>query len=139
MKILVSACLLGTCCKYSGGHNFSERVARFVQGHTVVPVCPEQLGGLPTPRACAQRLGACVVTDGGQDVTQAFHAGADAACRIAVQERVELAILQPRSPSCGVHQIYDGSFQGRLVPGRGVFAERLIRLGIPAVEPDELP
>ncbi len=139
MNILVSACLLGHCCKYNGGHNRNERVLAYVRGHTVIPVCPEQLGGLPTPRACAELLDERIVTDSGQDVTAAFQSGADMACRIAVRGHAELAILQPRSPSCGVHQIYDGSFQKRLINGQGVFAARLAQLGIRAVEPDELP
>ena len=130
----MSACLLGERCKYSGGHNFSEAVAAFVRGHEVIPVCPEQLGGLPTPRVPAEIVGGTVMNRDGENVDAAFRLGAERAFH-----RADLAVLQPRSPSCGVGWIYDGTFTGALTPGDGVFAALLRERGVPAVPAAELP
>ena len=141
MKVLVSACLLGENCKYSGGNNLYPRVAEWLEreGHEAVPVCPEQLGGLPTPRTPAEIVGGTVTTRDGEDVDQAFRRGAEAALDIARREGAELAVLQPRSPSCGVKQVYDGTFSGRRVSGQGVFARLLAESGFPLLEPEDLP
>ena len=141
MKVLVSACLLGENCKYSGGNNLDPRVAEWLEreGHEAVPVCPEQLGGLPTPRTPAEIVGGAVTTRDGEDVDQAFRRGAEAALDIARREGAELAVLQPRSPSCGVKQVYDGTFSGRRVSGQGVFAKLLAESGFPLLEPEDLP
>ena len=132
MKILVSACLLGENCKYSGGNNYSEKAAAFVQGHEVIPVCPEVLGGLSVPRTPAEIVNGEVVTKDGVSVDAAFRAGAARALAIAKENGVELAILQPRSPSCGAAEVYDGTFTGRKIPGQGVFAALLRENGIRA-------
>ncbi len=139
MKILVSACLLGENCKYSGGNNYSEKAAAFVQGHEVIPVCPEVLGGLSVPRTPAEIVNGEVVTKDGVSVDAAFRAGAARALAIAKENGVELAILQPRSPSCGAAEVYDGTFTGRKIPGQGVFAALLDREnGIPVRDADTL-
>ena len=130
MKILVSACLLGENCKYSGGNNYSEKAAAFVQGHEVIPVCPEVLGGLSVPRTPAEIVNGEVVTKDGVSVDAAFRAGAARALAIAKENGVELAILQPRSPSCGAAEVYDGTFTGRKIPGQGVFAALLRENGL---------
>ena len=130
MKILVSACLLGHNCKYNGGNNYSAAIESFCKGHEVIPVCPEQLGGLPTPRTPSERLEDKVITADGQDVTRAFFNGAQAALKIAMENHAELAILQSRSPSCGSGRIYDGSFSGAQRDGWGVTAELLREDGI---------
>ncbi len=135
---MVSACLLGECCKYSGGHNYSKAVARFIEGHEVIPVCPEVLGGLPTPRVPAELRGSRVVTRDGRDVSRAFREGADRALALAREKGVQLVILQPRSPSCGAREIYDGTFTGRKIPGQGIFARLLQENGIPLLDADEL-
>ena len=141
MKVLVSACLLGENCKYSGGNNLDPRVAEWLEreGHEAVPVCPEQLGGLPTPRTPAEIVDGAVTTRDGEDVDQAFRRGAETALGIARREGAELAVLQPRSPSCGVKQVYDGTFSGRRVSGQGVFARLLAESGFPLLEPEDLP
>lgn len=139
MRILVSACLLGENCKYSGGNNYDQTVVNFVQGHKVIPVCPEVLGGLPIPRSPAELVDGVVINKDGISVDAQFRAGAEKALAIAKQNGAELAILQPRSPSCGVKEIYDGSFTGKKIPGQGVFAEMLRQAGIPALEAGELP
>lgn len=139
MRILVSACLLGENCKYSGGNNYDQEVVDFVQGHRVIPVCPEVLGGLPIPRSPAELVDGVVINKAGISVDEQFRAGAEKALAIAKQNGAKLAILQSRSPSCGVKEIYDGSFTGRKIPGQGVFAEMLQQAGIPALDAGELP
>ena len=122
MKIVVSACLLGENCKYSGGNNRNERLLALLCGHEVIPVCPEVLGGLPTPRVPAEIVAVTVWNREGVSVDDAFRRGAEAALDIAEREKPDLIILQSRSPSCGVKEVYDGTFSGRLIPGRGIFA-----------------
>ena len=139
MRILVSACLLGENCKYSGGNNYDQAVVDFVQGHQVIPVCPEVLGGLPIPRSPAELVDGVVINKAGISVDAQFRAGAEKALAIAKQNGAELAILQSRSPSCGVKEIYDGSFTGKKIPGQGVFAEMLQQAGIPMLDAGELP
>ncbi len=137
--MLVSACLLGVCCKYSGGSNRCSRVLELAKRVRLVPVCPEQLGGLPTPRVPAECRGACVVNRDGQDVTEAYERGAQAALELAQLLGCTGAILKSRSPSCGVGEIYDGSFSGRTVPGNGVTARKLLEHGIPVFRENEIP
>ena len=130
MKIAVSACLLGENCKYNGGNNFSEKVAKYVEGHEVIPVCPEVLGGLPTPRTPAEIVDGIVTRKDGVSVDSEFRTGAQKALDIVIENQVELVILQSRSPSCGVNAIYDGTFSGKTIPGHGVFASLLEKNGI---------
>lgn len=129
MKILVSACLLGQNCKYSGGNNYSEELMKLLEGHEVIPVCPEVLGGLPTPRTPSEIVCGTVTAKDGTNVDHEFRLGADFALKIAETNHISLAILQPRSPSCGVGQIYDGTFSGTLKSGNGIFAEKLLEAG----------
>lgn len=138
MKILVSACLLGRDCKYNGGNNYSEKVAEYVKGHDVIPVCPEVAGGLPIPRIPCEIVGGTVTTRNGESKDREFRAGADICLKKALEEKVDLAILQSRSPSCGVKQIYDGSFTGKLIPEKGVFAEMLSENGIKIIDLEDL-
>lgn len=138
MKILVSACLLGENCKYDGGNNLSRKVLDFVRGHEVIPVCPEVMGGLSTPRHPAEICNDKVVNNKGISVDEAFRKGAALALRLAQEKGVTMAILQPRSPSCGSRQIYDGTFTRKLIPGQGIFARLLSQHGIKVVEPEEL-
>ncbi len=138
MKIAVSACLLGENCKYNGGNNFSKKVERFIQGHEVVPVCPEVLGGLPTPREPAEIVDGIVMQINGNSVDDEFKKGAQRALNTVIENDVELVILKSRSPSCGVNFIYDGSFTGKLIPGKGVFAEILQKANIRVIDVDDL-
>lgn len=137
MKIVVSACLLGKNCKYNGGNNYSPAVMDFLKGHEVIAVCPEQLGGLPTPRIPSERRGCQVINAEGADVTAEFTAGSEAALRIALEQGAELAVLQSRSPSCGFGKIYDGTFSKTLIDGNGTFAELLAAQGIPILGSEE--
>lgn len=138
MKILVSACLLGENCKYNGGNNYSAVLAAFLEGHDVIPVCPEVLGGLPVPRYPCEIVNGVVLRQDGVSCDREYHLGAEKALEIAKKEQVDLAVLQSRSPSCGVRQIYDGSFSKKLIDGQGVFAEMLIREGFPVKDIEEL-
>ena len=130
MKIGVSSCLLGCNCKYNGGNNYSEKLAQYLQGHEVVGVCPEVLGGLPTPREPAEIVAGEVKRADGISVDAQFRAGAKRALEILTEAGVELVILQSRSPSCGVHAVYDGTFSRKVIPGEGVFAGLLKAHGI---------
>ena len=138
MKILVSACLLGKNCKYNGKNNYSERVEAYVAGHEVIPVCPEVLGGLPTPRDPSEIVDGVVTNCKGISVDRQFRKGAEEALRIAEENNIDLAILQSRSPSCGTGQIYDGTFTGRLIPGQGVFAGLLQQHGYRVLDCEEM-
>lgn len=129
-KLLVSACLLGENCKYSGGNNYNPAVEALKERFELIPVCPEQLGGLPTPRVPSERVGDRVLNREGADVTDAFRLGAEKTLEIALAHGVRRAVLQERSPSCGCGMVYDGTFSGKLVPGQGVTAELLRKNGI---------
>lgn len=129
-KLLVSACLLGENCKYSGGNNFSPAVRSLAERFELIPVCPERLGGLPTPRTPSERVGDRVLNREGEDVTEAFRRGAERALEIARANGVTRAVLQERSPSCGSGRIYDGTFSGTLIPGQGVAARLLAENGV---------
>ena len=138
MKIGVSACLLGVNCKYNGENNFSAKLEEYLEGHEVVPLCPEVMGGLSTPRAPAELVEGVVMDREGRSVDEAFRKGAEIALRHVLEEDVELVILQSRSPSCGVKEVYDGSFSGKLIPGKGIFAARLHEAGISAVDVEDV-
>ena len=137
-NILVSACLLGICCRYKGDGKKCERVLELGKEHTLIPVCPEQLGGLPTPRDPAEQQGEKVISRAGRDVTEQYQRGAEAALMIAKLNRVSLAILKSRSPSCGSGMVYDGSFEGRLIPGDGICARLLKQNGIRVMSEEEI-
>ncbi|WP_443682633.1 DUF523 domain-containing protein [Phascolarctobacterium succinatutens] len=138
MKILVSACLLGKNCKYNGGNNLNQSVLDFIEGHDVIGVCPEQLGGLSTPRLPAEIVDGVVTNKEGVCVDNEFRKGAEAALTIALENKAELAILQSRSPSCGVKEIYEGSFSGRKIKGQGVFAKLLTVHGIKVLDAEDV-
>ena len=137
-RMLVSACLLGVECRYDGGGQAIDRVDALMARYELIPVCPEQLGGLPTPRTPAERREGRVVNRDGEDVTDAFGRGAIQACRIAALYGAKLALLKARSPSCGRGRIYDGSFTGRLVPGDGVAARTLMDAGLEVYTENEI-
>ena len=130
MKILVSACLMGMSCRYDGQSNFIPQLKKLMKTHTCIPVCAEIFGGLPTPRTPAERRGSTVVTQDGQDVTDAFVRGAAEILRLADLYHCKVALLKERSPSCGSGQIYDGTFTGTLTEGDGVTAQLLKKKGL---------
>ena len=134
MKILVSACLLGVPCRYDGASKAHGDVVRLAEaGHILIPVCPEQLGGLPTPRPPAERRGDGVFTQAGDDVTEPYRRGAEQTLALCRLLGCEAAILKERSPSCGAGAVYDGTFSRRLTAGDGVTAALLRENGITVV------
>ena len=131
MRILISACLLGVCCRYDGQSKACPAVLKLLNDHELIPVCPEQLGGLPTPRPPAEIQGNRVINREGVDVTAPYQKGAEEAARLYQLFHCDCAILKARSPSCGCGLIYDGTFTGALVPGDGCFAAMLREEGVP--------
>ena len=138
MKIMVSACLAGENCKYNGGNNRNEKVLQLMAENEVITVCPEQMGGLPTPRPPSEIKEGLVTTKDGRIVDAEFRIGATKCLEIAIREQPDLILLQPRSPSCGVRQHYDGTFSGKLVDGAGVTAQLLIENGFSCVDIEDL-
>ena len=138
MKIMVSACLAGENCKYNGGNNRSEKVLKLMAENEVLTVCPEQMGGLPTPRVPAEIRDGVVTAKDGRNVDAQFRAGAAKCLEIAKKEQPDLIVLQSRSPSCGVKQRYDGTFSGKLVDRAGVTAQLLIDNGFRCVDVEDL-
>jgi uncharacterized protein YbbK (DUF523 family) len=137
---LVSACLAGFCCRYDERDNENQDIVALVKEGKAVPICPEQLGGLPTPRCPAEIIGgdgfdvitgnARVITKDGTDVTEAFIKGAREAWKLCRRYNIQEALLKSRSPSCGVYNIYDGTFSERLREGMGVTAAFLHKNGV---------
>ena len=138
MKIMVSACLMGENCKYNGENNLNEKVLNYVKGHQVIAVCPEVMGGLPTPRIPAEIVNNVVTTKDGRNVDKEFRTGAEMALQIAKENQIDLVVLQSRSPSCGPKQIYDGSFSGKKIEGQGVLAKLLIENGFRVIDVEDL-
>ena len=138
MKI-VSACLAGKKCRWDGSARPCEKVMRLVGEGKAIAVCPEELGGLSTPREPAEQRNGRVITKDGQDVTAAFERGAEAVVRIAKENGCTEAVLKSKSPSCGSDKVYNGNFDGKLVDGDGVTAKLLKEQGIPVTtEEDEV-
>lgn len=131
-KLLISACLTGVNCKYSGGSNRLEAqtLKRLEEKFILVPICPERDGGLPTPRTPNERVGNRVINALGEDFTAEYLRGAELACAAAAEQGISLALLKEKSPSCGCGEIYDGSFSHTVIEGDGVTAERLKALGL---------
>ena len=136
--VLISACLLGVACRYDGASKPHDRLLALAARRPVVPLCPEQLGGLPTPRARHELRGGRVLCEEGTDATAAFERGAAQAVHLARLIGCRAAILKAHSPSCGAGLIYDGTFSNRLVPGDGVLAQALRKLGMQIYTEEEL-
>ncbi len=128
--MIVSACLAGVKCRYDGGSKPCQAVIRMVAEGNAIPVCPEQLGGLSTPRLPAEQVGDKVIRNDGTELTREFERGAQEAMNLAELVGARTAILKARSPSCGSGQIYDGNFTGTLIQGDGVFAALCKQHGI---------
>lgn len=137
-KILVSACLYGNVCRYKGDNCYNEKLAKLGKDNVLIPVCPEQLGGLPTPRHPAERVGDKIISDVGTDVTEEYTRGAKIAVRVAKENNVDYCVLKANSPSCGKGVIYDGTFSGGKKPGNGLTAEMLLAEGFTVLTEDEI-
>ena len=136
--ILCSACLLGVSCRYDGKAKTNEKALKLLEDYHVVLVCPEQLGGLPTPRPPAEITNSRVINRNGEDVTLQFLRGAEEVLKIARLVGAEEAVLKSNSPSCGSMHRYDGSFTGTLTEGDGVTASLLKKDGIRVVSENDL-
>lgn len=138
--LLISACLAGIPCRYDGGANPVPALAELAARGEAIPVCPEVLGGLPTPRIPSERLAdGRVINAAGEDVTESFALGAQRALAVCRAQGCTRAVLKARSPSCGRDVIYDGSFTHSLVPGDGVFAALLRAEGVEVLTEEEYP
>lgn len=136
--IIVSACLLGENCKYSGGHNYCPKVMKYLADKEFVAVCPELLGGLGVPRSPVELAGDKAINKEGQDLTSEFAFGAAETLRLALANHAGLCLLKEASPSCGVHMIYDGSFSGKRVPGQGLTTRLLLENGFAVISEDDI-
>jgi len=141
---LVSACLAGINCKYNGKSNCNEKIIQLVKDRKAILVCPEQLGGLTTPREACEiiqdnkdKIG--VINKSGKDVTANFTKGAEETLNIAMLYSVKKAILKAGSPSCGCGWIYDGSFTGNKIKGNGLTVQLLLKHGIKIYTEEALP
>ena len=138
LKILVSACLLGINPRYCGGGCLNEDVASLAENHFLIPVCPEQLGGLPTPREPDEIRDRRVYEKSGKENTEEFIRGAEETLRIAKLLKADMAVLKQNSPSCGSSMIYDGTFSGKKIPGSGITASLLIQNGIRVISEEDI-
>ena len=137
-KIIVSACLLGENCKYSGGNNYDPRVEAFVQSREVIRVCPERLAGLGIPRAPMEIVDGVLRNQDGTSVDEPVRRAVAQILEQIQEEDIECAVLQSRSPTCGVRQVYDGTFSRKLVAGSGVLAQALKEAGYRVIDREEL-
>ena len=138
MKILVSACLLGKNCKYNGGNNYSADVAEFVKDKEVLAICPEMMAGMGCPRTPIEIVDGVLMDREGNNVDDAMRKAVADAMELIRKEDIQCAILQSRSPTCGVNQVYDGSFSGKLIPGSGVLAQALKAKGYEVIDAEDI-
>jgi len=138
MEILVSACLLGENCKYNGGNNYNAAVAEYVKGKSVLPICPEIMAGMGCPRTPIEIVDGVLMDRNGNNVDAAMREAVAKTMEIIRKEDIQCAILQSRSPTCGVNQIYDGSFSGKLISGSGLFAQALKDSGYRVIDAEDI-
>lgn len=138
MKVLVSACLLGENCKYNGGNNYSSAVAEFVRGKEILPICPELMAGMGCPRTPIEIVDGVLMDRDGKNVDTAMREAVETAMKQLSSEEIQCAVLQSRSPTCGVNQVYDGSFTGKLIPGTGIFAQALKDAGYRVIDAEDV-
>ena len=136
-KILVSACLLGENCKYNGGNNFAPAVAEFLKGREVLKVCPEMMAGMGCPRTPIEIVDGVLMDRDGNNVDEAMRKAVAQAMEWIRKENIQCAILQSRSPTCGVNQVYDGTFSGKLISGFGIFAKALKDAGYQVLDAED--
>ena len=138
MKVLVSACLLGENCKYNGGDNYNSAVAEFVWDKEILPICPEMLAGMGCPRTPIEIVDGVLMDRNGRNVDAAMRGVVAEALKQISSEEIQCAVLQSRSPTCGVNQVYDGSFTGKLIPGAGIFAQALKDAGYRVIDAEDV-
>jgi uncharacterized protein YbbK (DUF523 family) len=130
LEYVVSACLAGCKCRYDGNDNTNEHVQQLIREGRALPVCPEQLGGFPTPRTPFELKDGRAVSKDGEDITERMQIGVEEATKLVELAGCTKAILKSRSPSCGARIIYDGSFSGVKIEGNGLFAARMLSMGL---------
>lgn len=137
MKVLVSSCITGKNCKYNGGNNINTKVVEFLKDKEVIEICPELLANMPTPRPSAEIVNGVVVDTNGNIVDNEYRHAVQLALNEIRNMQIDLVILQSRSPTCAVKNIYDGSFTGRLIKGQGLFAQALIKAGYKVLDSED--
>lgn len=138
MKVLVSACLLGENCKYNGGNNYNAAVAEYVKGKDIFPICPEMMAGMGCPRTPIEIVDGILMDRDGNNVDAAMQDAVAKAMELIQKEDIQCAILQSRSPTCGVNQVYDGSFSEKLIPGSGILAQALKNAGYRIIDAEDV-
>lgn len=138
MKILVSACLLGKNCKYNGGNNRNPAVISCLKGKEIIPVCPEVLAGMPIPRTPIEICNGVAVDRNGKNVDAELRLAVEKTLEAIAGEEIACAILQSRSPTCGVNQVYDGTFSGKLISGSGILAQALQKQGYRVIDAEDV-
>ncbi len=139
--ILVSSCLLGLCCRYDGKEKVDERVLTYLKGKNYLPICPEQMGGLPTPRKPAEIVSLeplKIMTEDHIDVTEAFEKGVSEVLKLIKLHDIDLAILKSKSPSCGSREVYDGTFSRNLIKGAGILSLSMTKNNIKTINENDL-
>ncbi len=137
-KILVSACLMGYECRYKGDGCKNQKLLELAKDNILIPVCPEQMGGLPTPRYPSEIVANRVIAKSGDDVTEQYMRGADFALQIAKANNVDCCIMKANSPSCGKGVIYDGTFSGNKTSGNGVTVQKLLDAGFTVLTENDI-
>ena len=138
-KILVSGCLLGENCKYNGGNNYNPRVVEFLKDKEVISICPEIMAGMGCPRNPIEIVDGVLTDCHGKNVDSLIRKSVMDIMERIRDEEIQCAVLQSRSPTCGVNQVYDGTFSGKLIPGSGVFAKSLMDAGYLVIDVEDIP
>ena len=138
MKIMVSACLLGENCKYNGGNNYNPTVVAYLKDKDVLTICPEMMAGMGCPRTPIEIVDGVLMDRDGNNVDAAMREAMTKAMEWIRKEEIQCAILQSRSPTCGVNQIYDGTFSGKLIAGSGIFAQALKDAGYQVLDAEDI-
>lgn len=137
-KVLVSGCLLGENCKYNGGNNYNPRVVEFLKGKEVISICPEMMAGMGCPRNPIEIVDGVLTDCHGKNVDSLIRKSVMEIMERIRDEEIQFAVLQSRSPTCGVNQVYDGTFSGKLIPGSGVFAKSLMDAGYLVIDGEDI-
>ena len=137
-KILVSGCLLGENCKYNGGNNYNPRVVEFLKDKEVISICPEMMAGMGCPRNPIEIVDGVLTDCHGKNVDALIRKSVMEIMERIRDEEIQCAVLQSRSPTCGVNQVYDGTFSGKLIPGSGVFAKSLMDAGYRVIDGEDI-
>ena len=137
-KVLVSGCLLGENCKYNGGNNYNPRVVEFLKDKEVISICPEIMAGMGCPRNPIEIVDGVLTDCHGKNVDSLIRKSVMEIMEKIRDEEIQCAVLQSRSPTCGVNQVYDGTFSGKLIPGSGIFAKSLMDAGYLVIDGEDI-